>query len=481
MPRLRSATSLALLFAGLSGSTGAQEHPTHRVDAIFAEWDRRDVPGCAVGVNDADSLLYARGYGSANLDYAIPLGPRSVFYLASVSKQFTAAAVATAARQGLLSLDDDIRKWLPELREYQAPITIRHLVHHTSGLRDYLTLLPLSGRRYEDVLSDVELLDLVARQRALNFAPGSEFLYSNTGYVLLAEIIKRATKRSLREYADEQLFQPLGMHDTHFHDNATEIVPNRVIGYARDSSGYRINHLFNFDKVGDGGLYSTVEDLARWDRALRRGTIGGPEFSNQLLERGVLASGDTLPYAFGNTHNEYRGLRTVEHGGALAGFRTVLLRFREAPLSVIVLCNHSAANPGALARRVAEIYIGDRMGPAPPPRVSGGGNGPRQQRAAADGTGAPADSAAAALSEYAGSYRSEELNATYEIVVQDTAIAVLRPDRRRVPLRASDRDTFVAVGNSGLQLRFTRDGAGRPDGFLVDAGRVRGVVFTRNP
>lgn len=481
MSTMRHSISFALLLAGLSGLTDAQEDATHRVDAIFAEWDRRDSPGCAVGVNGEDSLLYVRGYGSANLDYAIPLGAKSVFYLASVSKQFTAAAVAVAARRGLLSLDDDIRRWLPELREYQAPITIRHLVHHTSGLRDYLTLLPLSGRRYEDVLSDDDLLDLVARQRALNFAPGSEFLYSNTGYVLLAEIIKRATGRSLREYANEQLFQPLGMHDTHFHDNAMEIVPNRVIGYARDSSGYRINHLFNFDKVGDGGLYSTVEDLARWDRALRRGTIGGPGLSNLLLERGVLVSGDTLPYAFGNAHNEYRGLRTVEHGGALAGFRTVLLRFQEAPLSVIVLCNHSAANPGALARRVAEIYIGDRMGPAPSARAPGGNPSRRQQVAAADSAGAPNDSAPAALRQYAGSYRSEELNATYEIVVQDSAIVIARPDRRRVPLRASGRDTFVAVGSSGLQLRFTRDGAGRPDGFLVDAGRVRGVVFTRNP
>jgi CubicO group peptidase (beta-lactamase class C family) len=453
-------------------AVAAQDARSARIDSIFAAWQRDDAPGCAVGVSGADRLLYARGYGSANLDYRVPLEPSSVFYLASVSKQFTAAAVALAARQGVLSLDDDVRTWLPELRRYEAPITVRQLVHHTSGLRDYLTLMPLAGRRLQDVLSDAELIDLIARQRALNFAPGTEFLYSNTGYVLLAEIVRRATGKTLPAYAEEQIFRPLGMRDTHFHDDAGVVVPRRVIGYARDSSGYRINHFFNFDKVGDGGLYSTVEDLARWDRAMHQGAFGGPGFVAQLLERGVLASGDTLPYAFGVVHNAYRELRTVEHGGSLAGFRTALVRFPDAGLSVIVLCNDGRANAGLLARRVAEVHLADRMGPAEETRRAAA---PRDT--AAPGGGAR-DASHFALEPYAGTYFSEELGTSYALVVRDTVLEIVRPDRT-LALRPAGKDTFVTA--QGLRLRFSTDDAGRPVRFLVDAGRVRGVVFERTP
>ena len=450
-----------------------QDARAARVDSIFAAWQRDDAPGCAVGVSGADRLLFARGYGSANLDYRVPLEPTSVFYLASVSKQFTAAAVALAARQGFLSLDDDVRRWLPELRLYEAPITVRQLVHHTSGLRDYLTLMPLAGRRLQDVLSDADLIDLIARQRALNFAPGTEFLYSNTGYLLLAEIVRRSTGKTLRAYADEQIFRPLGMRDTHFHDDAGVVVPRRVIGYARDSSGYRINHFFNFDKVGDGGLYSTVEDLARWDRAMHQGTLGGSGFAAQLLDRGVLASGDTLPYAFGVIHDVYRGLRTVEHGGSLAGFRTALIRFPDAGLSVIVLCNDGRANTGLLARRVAEVHLGDRMGPSDETRRAAAPG----RDTVASGGGAP-DEPRPDLEPYAGTYFSEELSTSYDLVIRDSVLVIVRPDRT-LALRPAGHDTFVTT--QGLRLRFSTDGAGRPVRFLVDAGRVRGVVFERTP
>lgn len=459
-------TACAVFLA--AGAAGAQPLAS-RIDSIFAPWNRPDAPGCAVGVNGADSLRFARGYGSANLDYGIPITPQSVFYLASVSKQFTAAAVLLAAEQGHLSLDDDIRKWLPELRAYEAPITVRHLVHHTSGLRDYLTLLPLAGRPYENVLGDRELLELIARQNALNFRPGAEFLYSNTGYVLLAEIVERATGKSLAAYADEQIFRPLGMRNTHFHDDAGIVVPGRVIGYARDSSAFRINHLFSFDKVGDGGLYSTIDDLARWDRAMQNGALGGEGFSTRLLQRGVLSSGDTLPYAFGVVHGEYRGLTTVGHGGALAGFRTMLLRFPEERTTVLVLCNDGSANPTLLARRVAEVVIGERMSPAAEqaPRRPVAAN-----REAQSTNGLPSTR----LEDYTGTFASAELGTTYLLEVRDSALTIVRPDRM-VPLRRTGVDAFAAITNTGLELRFRRDAAGRISGFLVDAGRVRGLAF----
>lgn len=444
-----------------------------RVDRLFVEWDRPDSPGCAVAAQQNGRVVHARGYGSANLDYRVPLGTRSVFYLASVSKQFTAAAVVLAARQGHLSLDDDIRRWLPRIPDYGTPITVRHLVHHTSGLRDYLTLLSIAGARLDDVLTDAALIDLLARQKALNFAPGSEHLYSNTGYVLLAEIVARATGRPLRQFAEEEIFQPLGMHDTHFHDDAREVVPNRVIGYARDSSAFRLNHFFNFDKIGDGGLYSTLEDLLRWDRHFDEDRLGGG-IVPQLLQRGVLANGDTLPYAFGLTHGAYRGVRTIAHGGSLAGFRTVLLRFPDERLSVIVLCNLSAINATALAQRVAEVYLEGRLRPA---TVAGGNRG--------GGPGAPPGTAngprldAASLREFAGTYESGELNAAYVLAVESDALMVRLANEQRVVLRPLGRDTFT--GRPGTTFTFARSADGRPIAFTLDAGRVRGLVFDRKP
>src|SRR5688572_2318957 len=265
-PTLLSRVTLVGVLLAIVPATGrAQDPRSARVDSIFASLAVPGSPGCAVGVMQDGKLAYGRGYGSANLDNSVPIDTRSVFYLASVSKQVTAFAVALAVQEGKLSFDDDVRKYIPELPDYGTPFTIRNLIHHTSGVRDYLTLIPLSGRRADDAWTDPALLALVTRQKALNFAPGTEFLYSNTGYVLLAEIVKRATGQSLRQYADARIFQPLGMRDTHFHDDAGVIVPRRVIGYTRTPDGWRMNHWFSFDKVGDGGLYSTIDDLAKWD------------------------------------------------------------------------------------------------------------------------------------------------------------------------------------------------------------------------
>jgi CubicO group peptidase (beta-lactamase class C family) len=474
-PYGRAAAAVASAAAALLSAVGtpapAAAQPgdaAARVAAIFAEFDRADSPGCAVGVAEAGRPVLRRGFGAANLDHGIAIGPTSAFYLASVSKQFTAAAVLLAAEQGHLSLDDDVRRHVPELPDYGRRITVRQLIHHTSGLRDYLTLLTLAGRPFEDVLTDESTLELIARQRALNFEPGTEFLYSNTGYVLLAEIVRRATGRSLRDYADAELFRPLGMGSTHFHDDAARVVPRRVIGYApAGEQGVRISHLFHFDRVGDGGLYSTVDDLLIWLDNLSTGRVGGPELRDAMHRRGVLANGDTIAYAGGLTHGRHRGLRTVEHGGGLAGFRTSTIRYPDDDLDVVVLCNTAAANAPVLARRVGEVWLGGRMEPEavavptaatsawPPPAAAGD---------------------AGALSGYSGRYRSDELDAAYTLAVEADGL-VVRRGTTRIPVRADGDDRFV--GGMGLVLRFTRDAAGAVTGFTLDAGRVRGIVFAR--
>jgi len=345
--RLLCGVLLIGLGAGWSTPAGAQLAPetAARVDSVFADMNRTDGPGCALGVVRDGRLAYAKGYGIANLDYRHPITPTTTFYMGSVSKQFVAAAVVFAERDGHLSLDDPVRKWLPDLPEYDGrTIRLRHLIHHTSGLRDYLSLADLAAFDRGDYHDTEEYLDLVYRQQGLNFQPGAEYRYSNTNYLLLAEVVEAATGSTLREFADEHLFEPLGMRSTHFHDDRTHIIRNRAVGYARAEHGFEMVHPWNWEEVGSGGLYSSIEDLARWDRNFDTETVGGEGFTKQMTTRGVLASGDTLDYASGLDIGTYRGERIVEHGGAFTGFRSHYLRFPERGRSVVVLCNMDSAN-----------------------------------------------------------------------------------------------------------------------------------------
>jgi CubicO group peptidase (beta-lactamase class C family) len=301
---------------------------TDRVDSLFSEWDKPDSPGCAIAVVRDGAVIYSRGYGMADLDHAIPISAHSVFDIASTSKQFTAVCVALLARQGKLSLDDQIQKYLPEIRQYEQPITIRHLIHHTSGLRDYIALMELAGWRFENDYSDDELIGLITRQGELNFQPGDEYLYCNTGYLLLAEIIKRVSGVSLRAFADEAIFAPLGMKATHFHDDFGEIVTNRAVGYSpEDGGGYRID-MSLFDVVGDGGVYTTVEDLCLWDANFYHNVVGGcgQDLIEEITTPGRLNSGAALDYAFGLRVKPYRGLGSLSHSGRWVGYRSEMIR-----------------------------------------------------------------------------------------------------------------------------------------------------------
>jgi CubicO group peptidase (beta-lactamase class C family) len=419
---------------------------TARVDRIFAPWDKPDSPGCALAVVKDGCVAYQRGYGSANLDYNVPISSESVFYIASLSKQFVAASVALLAQQGKLSLDDDVRKHIPELPDYGHTITIRHLIHHTSGLRGYLTLMQLAGMRWEDVHSEEEILDLVCRQKELNFAPGEQYRYCNTGYLLLAAIVKRVSGKSLRQFTEQELFQPLGMTHTHFHDDPTHVVKNRAISYAPSANGaFRISYLANWDKVGSGGLLTNAEDLVRWDRNFYDKKLGGEELLNTLHSRGTLNDGTVPPYAFGLIVGEYKGLKTVSHGGSFMGFRTVLLRFPEQAFSVIILANLADVNPTALAKEVADVYL--------------------------------SESICAQLEIYCGTYVSDELEATYRVLIDGADLRVERPAAETIPLTGDGDDDAFALG--GMQITFTRNGEKSVTGFVLNAGNADGIQFLR--
>ncbi len=341
----------------VSGPHGKTASFSRSIDDLFTQWNKPDSPGCALAVIKEGKVIYERGYGCANLEYGTPITPSSVFNIASASKQFTAMCVLLLVQQGKLSLDDDIRKYVSEIRDYGKVITIRHLVHHTSGLPDFENLVNMAGGLEGDVNTQEYMLDLVSHQKELNFNPGDEYLYSNTGYDLLAEIVARVSGQSFAEFADANIFKPLGMTNTHFHDNHERIVRNRAFCYRPVGSNSFVNAFVNGSVVGGGGIYSTVADLAKWVNNFDHGQVGGPGVLKQMHEQGVLNNGHTNRYAFGLFIDEYRGTKMVEHGGGYAGYRSDIIRFPDQKVAVVLLANLSAIDAVQLARQVADIVL----------------------------------------------------------------------------------------------------------------------------
>src|SRR5215475_5519087 len=338
-----------------------------RVDGVFAKWNRADSPGCALGVYRGGQIVYKRGYGIEDLNEDVHITPGTVFHVASMSKQFTAAAVVLLAQQGKLSLDDDVRKYIPELPDFGQKITIRNLVHHTSGLRDQWALLELAGWRYsQDLITNEDVMSLLTRQKELNFKPGERHLYSNTGYTLLGLIVKRVSGMSLREFTTKNIFEPLGMTRTHFRDDHAEVIKHNAVGYAQETGKPFEISITNFDTVGATSLHTTVEDLQKWDENFYNPKIGGPGFVQQMLERGRLNNGELLDYAFGLVVGKYKGLATVDHAGADAGYRSDMTRFPEQHFSAAVLCNSAETDPSALAQKVADIVLAKEIKAAEP-------------------------------------------------------------------------------------------------------------------
>jgi CubicO group peptidase (beta-lactamase class C family) len=342
----------------------AQDVPGQKVDQIFSVYDKPGSPGCSLGVIRDGEFVYRKAYGLASLELAFPLSSQSVFSMASVSKQFTAAAVVLAAEQGFLSLDDDVRKYIPELPDYGHVITLRQMIHHTSGFRDFSTLLRLAGHDRADFNSPEEIFRIVVRQEGLNNIPGDEWIYSNTNYFLLGVVVKRTTKKSLSEFAAENIFKPLGMSHTLFYDDHTFVVPGRVPAYDSSPQGsFRVDWSATDALVGNGGLMSTVDDLLLWDRNFYANRLGKGTLIQQLQTPGVLNNGNKISYAMGLDLGGYRGLPIVEHGGVVYGYRTELLRFPEQKFTVICLCNIASAQPKNLARQVADLYLADKLRP----------------------------------------------------------------------------------------------------------------------
>lgn len=369
---LSLATALLLAHgSGLAGTpTRAATHDADsagQVDALFARWNRRDTPGAAVEVRRDGQVVYRRTFGMADIEQGRPITPTTPLYVASVSKQFTAFAILLLAQDGKLSLDDDVRRYLPELPDFGKPIRIRHLLHHTSGLRDELNLLSMAGWRMEDVITEQDVMRLVRRQRALNFAPGTDFEYSNTGYMLLGMIVQRVSGESLAAFTKQRIFDPLGMHHTGFQSQHNALVPGRAQSYQPAlGGGYEAVRLSD-STVGSTGLLTTADDLARWEDNFDDGHIGGKALIARMQTPGKLDDGTALDYGDGLFIDRYRGLASIDHDGAEAGFRSDVLRFPEQHLAIIVLANGADVQASRLGQRIADIYLAGQLDPLPAP------------------------------------------------------------------------------------------------------------------
>lgn len=539
---------------------GTRDARALRTDSVFQRFDRTDSPGCALGVYQDGKILYARGYGMASLELGVALSPRSVLDVGSISKQFTAMSMLMLQKEGKLSLDDPIRKYIPEMPPYADKITLRRALSQTSGLRDLYTMMGQTGRTFAG--DTIDALRVITHSAEPNYEPGARYLYTNSGWILAAQIVYRLTGKTLAQFAEERIFGPLGMRDTRYLADAAMVIPNLATGYSpRQGGGYRVaRSSYDGAIMGAGAVQTTVEDFGRWLANYDSATVGGRDIIETMttptkLNNGSPAkSGPTLAYAVGLTVGTLRGLRVVAHGGSWAGYRGHFLRFPDQRFAVSTFCNLTTSGPDSLARKVAGIYLADRMQPdsatmwvteldgAPRAEVPAAGlraftgvwrnvergevrrtrlvgdtlfslGGERTRlvplggsrfRAASgtevrfDGNDAPpsrmfvrttadtvtytrADTVAltpALLAAYAGDYRSDEVDATQTWKVDKGQLVVYANNRRLGVLEPSYKDGFTR-GDNVIEVQ--RDAKGRITGYVVEAGRVRHLRFTRVP
>jgi CubicO group peptidase (beta-lactamase class C family) len=545
---------------------GPRDARAVRADSVFQRFDRTDSPGCALGVYQDGKILYARGYGMESLEHGVALSPRSVLDIGSISKQFTAMSMLMLQEEGKLSLDDPIRKYIPELPPYADKISLRRALSQTSGLRDIYILMAQTGRTFAG--DTIDALRVIAHSTEANYTPGERYLYTNSGWILAAQIVYRLTGKTLAQFADERIFQPLGMHDTRYLADVTTIIPNGAEGYAPQTGGrpgFRVaRSTYDGAIMGAGAVRTSVEDFGRWLNNYDAATVGDRDIIQTMttptkLNDGLPAkSGPNEAYAIGLVVGTYRGLRVVSHGGSWAGYRGHFLRFPDQHFAVATFCNLTTSGPDSLARKVAGIYLADRMQPdsatmwtvalegaprvdvpaaslrslvgvwrnvergevrrtrlvgdtlfvgsAERTRLVPLGDGRFREGAEAElrfegdaarpsrmivrstsdeVTFTRADTVAltpAQLAEYAGNYRSDEVETTQTWKVEKGQLVVYANERRLGVLEPSYKDGFTrggGGGGGGTEIDVTRDAKGRITGYLIESGRVRHLRFTR--
>lgn len=464
------ATLIASLSFGQAKAQDNEEEVLHKkVDKLFQEWDNPNTPGAAVAIVRDGQIIYRKGYGMANLEYAIPITPSTIFHIASVSKQFTAFAILLLERDGKVSLEDDIRKYIPEVPDFGKKITLRHLATHTSGLRDQWNLLALAGWRLDDVITQEHILKLVKKQKELNFDPGKEYLYCNTGFTLLAEVVERASGNSFAEYTKDNIFEPLGMTRTLFYDDHEKVVKNRAYSYRKSGGSYK-KSVLSYATVGATSLFTTVEDLSIWARNFENPVVGSPKLMSRMSEQGVLNSGDTIKYALGQSVSSRNGLKMVAHGGSDAGFRSYLARFPDQHFSVMTFSNDASFKASGMAKDIADIYLKDTY------TSKNDGNSTKRSSKKSK---SPSGKRPVVLEDYEGEYYSEELSTSYTFIVKKDRLVAEHPKHSDILLKHKNKDIFE--GNQWFfgTTDFERNTDGQITGCRISSGRVRNLKFRK--
>jgi CubicO group peptidase (beta-lactamase class C family) len=390
-------------------------------------------PGCAAAVSLNGEVVFEKAFGLADLEHNVPNTTQTIFESGSVAKQFTAAALVLLQQDGKLSIDDPVRKYIPELPDYGAPLTIRHLLNHTSGIRDWGTVMSLTGAgRGDRVVSQDLAFDVITHQRALDFTPGAEYSYSNSGYNLAAVIVERVSKQKFPAFVQERLFKPIGMQNSSWRDDYQRIVPGRAQAYSRQGTGpWRLNMPF-MNVYGNGGMLTTVGDWMKWNAMLDSQSLGAPLVS-ALETQGVLNDGRKISYALGLTVDKYKGLKDVSHGGATAGYQTFLARYPDNKVSVGVMCNGTSPSAGGIAANITD----EIFGPFP--------EAPKTE---------PAKVTEDELKQFVGLWRNEKTHAPARFVIEN---GVSRWSGGRVIPMGGGK--FVGGNN---ELKFTFDKEGKP-------------------
>jgi CubicO group peptidase (beta-lactamase class C family) len=499
----------------IAPALSAQSPDAARIDPIFAAYQHSDTPGCAIGVDAPGHETWTNAYGMADLEHAVKNTPNTVFEAGSVSKQFTAAAVLLLVERGKVSLDDNIRKYFPELPVYQRPITVRELLNHTSGLRDWGDVEDIAGwpRTTRDY-THAHVLDILSRQHALNYPPGDAWSYTNSGYNLAAMLVERVSGMSLQAFMRQEFFEPLGMTSTQWRDDFRRIVPNRAIAYDPAGPTWRQDMPFE-DIYGNGGLLTTVGDLLKWNANLASGKLHGPIFE-QMQKPSALTSGKAIGYGFGFFLDDFQGLAEVDHSGATAGYRTWLGRIPGKGLSIAILCNAASANPTDYANQILRLYLDltpPKFPAAPEDSKPGLYRNVRDHgtvQVERDGTtltfsGRPIHakirfegnrmivanpvygediwervepSIPADPGEFVGVYASEDAETVLRVDGQDGKLVLHRRPNRSFILKPTYADAFDCPLGS---IRFVRGADGRVVALEVGTSRVWNLRFDRQP
>ncbi len=451
-----------------------------QIDEIFSQWDSTNSPGCIAYAFQDGEIIFQKGYGMADLEWGRPIEDDTVFYIASTSKQFAAASIALLVLDGDLAMDDDVRQFIPELPDVGHTITVANLVFHTSGLRDYLGLKGMMGDN-SGLVSNAQVVEMMSKQQDLNFVPGAEWSYSNSGYVMMSVLVERVSGMTLAEFSRQRIFEPLGMVHSQFDDNHRSIIRNRARSYSKDPEAGWLRHPKLIDATGDGNLQTTIGDLLRWDENFYdpNPEVGrGQAFVDLIQTPGAQTTVDDLQYAFGlMVGNSYRSLAIVSHGGGFYGFRTQLMRFPEQHFSSGALCNAGDANPDDLSYKIADIFLADVLGPT---MEDAGEDAKEDGEDATAGTEvATYQVAKAALRGLAGTYRSPEIGieAVLSLNGGNLHISTIRDiDGDLNPLAADQFQLtfeFMPGVTMPIDVRVERDSNGQVDHLRLDVLSVK--------